>query len=59
MIRDDDANAIRGVAALQEALALIGMPGATDMAMAKIIVDNEMACRALVRFALDRVASEL
>ncbi len=59
MIRDDAPNTIRGAAALQEALDLIGGEGVTDKDLAKVIVDNELVCRALVRFALNELASSV
>lgn len=59
MIRDDTPNTIRGAAALQEALDLIGGEGVTDKDLAKVIVDNELFCRALVRFALNELASSV
>jgi hypothetical protein len=62
MIRDNWPSAIKGAGALQEAIELIGTPvedGGGDSALAKIIVDNEMALRALVRHALDLISGEL
>lgn len=57
---------MRGVAAVQEALDIIGATEPSgdslhngDYQMAKIICDNEIAVRALVRFALERLADEL
>lgn len=56
MIRENHAAAIKGAGALQEALELIGAQDKTDHDMAKVIVDNELELRELVRFALDGLA---
>lgn len=44
--------AIRGIAALEEALGVVGVPEMTDHDMAKIICEHELELRALVNFAL-------
>lgn len=41
-----------GAGALEKALDLIGEPDKTDHDLAKIIVDNEVELRALVRYAI-------
>ncbi len=53
----DRAEACRGAAVLLQALDVIGGPG-NDADMAKIIVDDELALRELIRFALVKLASE-
>jgi hypothetical protein len=63
VIRDNIANTIKGAGALQEALDCIGATepngdGKTDHALAKIIVDNELALRDLVRYSLNALATE-
>lgn len=49
-------SALKGASAVAEAIELIGEDGKTDHDMAKIIVENELAIRDLVRFALSRLA---
>lgn len=50
-------SALKGAAAVAEAVNLIGNDREkTDHDMAKIIVENELAVRDLVRFALKRLA---
>lgn len=63
MIRDNIPRTIKGVAALAEALDCIGATqpngdNANDDLLAKIIVDNELALRELVRFSLNALATE-
>lgn len=50
-------SALKGAAAVAEAIELIGNDQEkTDHDMAKIIVENELAIRDLVSFALKRLA---
>jgi hypothetical protein len=61
MERENIIGAIRGAAAVQEAIDRIGASdeGGGDHDIAEIIVKNELALRDLVRFALDAAAAEL
>lgn len=64
MIRDSIPKAIKGVGALAEALDCIGgqQPSGdnkTDHDLAKVIVDNELDLRELVKFALDALAGSV
>ncbi len=61
MAKENIASAIRGASAVQEAIDRIGTSdeGTGDHDIAKIIVDNEIALRDLVRFALEAAADEL
>jgi hypothetical protein len=52
LISIDLAVVLRGAAALQEALDLIGVHGVTDQDLAKVICDNEIGLRQLVAFSL-------
>lgn len=60
-MRDNYPSAIRGAAALQEALDLIGgdHEGEGDKMLAKVIVDNEVPLRDLVRHFLNSVSNDL
>jgi len=53
----DRAAACRGAAALMQAVDVIGGPG-DDADLVKVIVDEEIALRELIRFALVKLASE-
>jgi len=55
--RLDRAAACRGAAALVKAIDVIGGPG-DDGDIVKVIVDEEIALRELIRFALVKLASE-
>lgn len=60
MIRDNYPSALRGAAALQEALNLIGNDKEkTDHDMAKLIVDNELGLADLLRHFLSSIAEEI
>jgi hypothetical protein len=61
MIRDNIPSAIRGAAALQEALDVIGTSAEDggDKKMAQVIVDNEMPLRDMLRQFLTGIAEEL
>lgn len=61
---DNHPPLLRGIAALSAALNCIGglAPNGDsigDHAVAKIVVDNELELRALVKFAVDTLAEEL
>lgn len=58
-MRDNFPSAIRGAAALQEALDMIGAEGKDDHALAKVIVENESPLRDLVRHALNSISHDL
>lgn len=58
MIRDNIPNTIKGVAALSAALACIGAHTQSDSDVAKVVVENELALRDLVRYALNALASD-
>lgn len=59
MARNEGVDALRGAAALQECLDTIGAEGLTDHDLAKIIVENELECRTLVRWAVARLATDI
>jgi hypothetical protein len=56
-MRDNLTETIKGVAALCEALNVIGSHK-TDHDMAKIICDGELELRALIAFALKSLAQD-
>lgn len=59
-MRDNHPNTIKGAGALQEALDLIGYTEPDgDKRLAKIIVDNELALRDLIRYALNSLSNDL
>lgn len=59
-IRDNYPSAIRGAAALQEALDMIGSDQENgDSALAKVIVDHELPLRDLVRHFLNTISADL
>lgn len=58
LIRENLTETIKGVAALAEALDMIGAEGKDDHAMAKIICDGELPLRDLVRYALNSLAND-
>lgn len=61
MIRDSIPSAIRGAAALHEALDVIGTPAEDggDEKLARIIVNNEMPLRDMLRHFMTGIAEEL
>lgn len=54
MSRDSHSDVLRGVAAIQDALDLIGSER-TDHDLAKVVVDHEKDILALTGFALQQV----
>jgi len=52
------AKAMTGCGALYAALDEIGNQGHSDHDLAKVVVDNEMALRALLTYALNHLAAE-
>ena len=59
-MRDNYSNTIKGAGALQEALDLIGDTDPDgDKRLSKIIVDNELALRDLIRFALNSISNDI
>lgn len=51
------AQCMRGIAALREALDLIGAGGSNDHALAGIICKNELELQALIHFTLRTLAA--
>jgi hypothetical protein len=63
MIREKPTQAIRGVAALSEMLDHIGGvqengDSVTDSMVAKVLTENELELRELVRYALNSLAND-
>jgi hypothetical protein len=52
------SQALRGAAALNDMLECIGADSASDKAVAKLLVDNELVLCALLSFALQHTALE-
>jgi hypothetical protein len=50
------ARRLRGAAALNEMLTMIGAPNATDHDMAAVLTDNELELRELLSFVLTKLA---